>query len=59
MLKMYTANTAEMMTYEYAARWCTVDELKTLADYMIGRHFRPEDSKCRGGNPYSAFLRRL
>jgi uncharacterized protein YdiU (UPF0061 family) len=60
MLKMYTANTAEMMTYEYAARWCTVDELKTLADYTIGRHFScPEDSKCCGGNPYLRLLKEV
>jgi len=26
-------------TFEYAARWCTFEELKILADYTIDRHF--------------------
>jgi uncharacterized protein YdiU (UPF0061 family) len=44
-------------TFEYAARWCTVDELKILADYTIGRHFScSEETKCCGG-PYGGSCR--
>ena len=34
-------------TFEYAARWCAFDALKTLADYTIARHF-PHPVECAG-----------
>ncbi|WP_040950607.1 protein adenylyltransferase SelO [Gorillibacterium massiliense] len=40
-------------TFQYAAQWCTADELRTLADYAIGRHY-PEAASA--DNPYRAFL---
>lgn len=31
-------------TFQYAANWCTVEELRNLADYTIERHFPEIDS---------------
>ncbi|MCG7381059.1 YdiU family protein [Paenibacillus sp. ACRRY] len=43
-------------TFQYAARWGTVDELRALADYTLGRHFPdiPLDN-----NRYLNFLREV
>lgn len=41
-------------TFEYAAQWCTTEELRTLADYAIQRHF-PDAQDDE--NPYLALLR--
>lgn len=43
-------------TFEYASQWCTTDELRTLADYTIERHF-PDAVKAE--NPYLAFLQEV
>lgn len=40
-------------TFEYAAQWCTTEELRTLADYTIQRHF-PDAQDDE--NPYLALL---
>ncbi|MBB5174648.1 protein adenylyltransferase SelO [Texcoconibacillus texcoconensis] len=43
-------------TFQYAARWGTVDELKELADYTIERHF-PDIKKAQ--HPYLALLQEV
>ncbi len=40
-------------TFEYASQWCTTEELRTLADYTIQRHF-PDALKAE--NPYLALI---
>lgn len=40
-------------TFEYAAKWGSLDELKALADYTIARHFKEALEK---ENPYLYFL---
>lgn len=41
-------------TFQYAVEWCTLDELRVLADYTINRHF--SHVKKEGDNPYVALL---
>lgn len=41
-------------TFQYAARWGNIEDLRTLADYTIQRHY-PE--AATGDHPYSNFLR--
>jgi uncharacterized protein YdiU (UPF0061 family) len=43
-------------TFQYAANWCTVEELQELADYTINRHF-PEAADSP--NPYLSLLEGL
>ncbi|EKN67597.1 hypothetical protein BABA_12745 [Neobacillus bataviensis LMG 21833] len=43
-------------TFQYAAKWGTVQELRTLADYTIGRHY-PEVEAA--GNRYLSFLQEV
>ncbi|MCM3568629.1 YdiU family protein [Neobacillus mesonae] len=43
-------------TFEYAANWGTVQDLKTLADYAISRHY-PEIEEAQ--NRYLSFLKEL
>jgi uncharacterized protein YdiU (UPF0061 family) len=43
-------------TFQYAAQWGTLEELKALADYTIERHY-PEIGE--GGNRYMTFLRKV
>ncbi|MCS0669712.1 YdiU family protein [Cytobacillus firmus] len=43
-------------TFQYAANWRPVDELKTLADYTIQRHY-PEIKDDE--NPYQALLQKV
>ncbi|MCS0791551.1 YdiU family protein [Cytobacillus firmus] len=43
-------------TFQYAANWRPVDELKTLADYTIQRHY-PEIKENE--NPYQALLQKV
>jgi uncharacterized protein YdiU (UPF0061 family) len=43
-------------TFQYVANWCTVDELRTLADYTIKRHF----SEVEGSeNRYLSLLKEV
>ena len=41
-------------TFQFAAKWCTLDDLKALADYALNRHYRdiPENV-----NPYEYLLK--
>jgi uncharacterized protein YdiU (UPF0061 family) len=43
-------------TFEYAAQWCTAEELRTLADYTIQRHF-PDVMNAE--NPYTMLLQEV
>lgn len=43
-------------TFQYASRWCTVEELKALADYTLDRHF-PEAKSSE--NPYVSLLKKV
>lgn len=43
-------------TFEYAAQWCTTEELRTLADYTIQRHF-PDAQGAE--NPYLMLLQEV
>lgn len=43
-------------TFQYAAQWCTVEELRELADYAIERHY-PEIQSLE--NPYLSFLQEV
>jgi uncharacterized protein YdiU (UPF0061 family) len=43
-------------TFAYAANFCTLEELKELADYAIWRHY-PESAKQE--NPYVSFLQEV
>lgn len=43
-------------TFEYAANWGSLEELKALADYAIERHY-PEVQDNE--NPYKAFLKKV
>lgn len=38
-LTRVTASHLRVGTFEYASRWCTIEELKSLADYTLQRHF--------------------
>jgi uncharacterized protein YdiU (UPF0061 family) len=40
-------------TFQYAAKWCSKDELKELADYTIQRHY---PHIAERDNPYLSFL---
>ncbi|WP_294359847.1 YdiU family protein [uncultured Clostridium sp.] len=40
-------------TFQYAANWGSVEELRTLADYTLNRHYKKEDYE---GNPYIYLL---
>ncbi|QGU95380.1 YdiU family protein [Clostridium bovifaecis] len=43
-------------TFQYAAKWGTVEELRTLADYTLQRHFPESDSS---GNRYLFLLQEV
>ncbi|GAB3804940.1 protein adenylyltransferase SelO [Virgibacillus kimchii] len=43
-------------TFEFAARWGSINDLKALADYTINRHF-PEMKEAE--NPYVSFYRKV
>ncbi|APF28844.1 hypothetical protein NPD7_1869 [Clostridium sporogenes] len=43
-------------TFEYVSRWSTVEELRTLADYTLKRHFKEGDDK---ENPYLFLLQEV
>jgi uncharacterized protein YdiU (UPF0061 family) len=43
-------------TFQYAARWGSKDDLRTLADYTLQRHFPAEDIE---GNRYLDLLRQV
>ncbi|KQB76699.1 hypothetical protein AK964_22055, partial [Clostridium butyricum] len=43
-------------TFEYVSRWGTVEELRSLADYTLQRHFKGEDDK---ENPYLFLLQEV
>lgn len=43
-------------TFQYAARWGTVNELKMLADYTLARHFKNDTIS---GNPYLFLLKEV
>ncbi len=43
-------------TFEYASQWCTTEELRTLADYTIQRHF---PSALETENPYLTFVQEV
>jgi serine/tyrosine/threonine adenylyltransferase len=42
-------------TFQYASRWGTEEDLRTLADYTIGRHY-PQLNTVKGEERYLAFL---
>lgn len=43
-------------TFEFANAWCTVEELRDLADYSIQRHF---SEALDSDNPYTSLLREV
>ncbi|MGX2958477.1 protein adenylyltransferase SelO [Peribacillus sp. JNUCC 23] len=43
-------------TFQYVAQWGTVDELRTLADYTIKRHYSDIEAN---GNPYLSLLQEV
>ncbi len=43
-------------TFQYAANWGTVEELRALADYTLERHFKKENSE---ENPYLFLLKEV
>ena len=43
-------------TFQYVAKWGSEEELRTLADYTLQRHFPDVD---KGGNPYLVLLQEV
>lgn len=46
-------------TFQYAANWGTVEDLRTLADYVLNRHFPDVDKIGEGENRYLWLLKEV
>lgn len=55
-LTRVAASHIRVATFQYAAKWGTVEELKALADYTIKRHFSGRES---AENPYLFLLQKV